>query len=154
MAGRKPEVRPTTQKVLEALLTILEADLDGARVLDLFAGTGSFGFGALRLGARELVLVEAHPAVARALRGKGGQVVQGRLPQALERLTGSFEVIFADPPYGDPAGPLTLAGLGGLASGRVIFEHHHKDSYPDALPGLTLEQRRRYGETAISFYRA
>lgn len=157
MAGRQPTVRPTTAKVLESLMASLGPRLSGARVLDLFAGTGALGLAALDQGAAELVLVEVDPRQVRLL----GQhlppeahLIRGRLPQALRRVRGLFSIVLADPPYGDSAGPRTLAQLAPYLepAATVVFEHHHKDPYPDQVGPLKLERRRRFGETALSYY--
>jgi len=146
-------VRPTTAKVLESLFAILEPELEGARVLDLFAGTGALGLEAVRRGALSVTFVEGNPTVAKGLRGKG-QLVTGRLPRALERVADEFAVVLADPPYGDPAGPATLEVLGRREAVMVaVFEHHHKDPYPESTGRLRLARQRRFGETALSFYR-
>ncbi|MEW6280637.1 MAG: RsmD family RNA methyltransferase [Candidatus Eremiobacterota bacterium] len=139
----------------EALRAILRDTYPGARVLDLFAGTGALGLDALEGGAAEVVFVEAHRRAAAELRKRGLSVVAGRLPEALKDVSGQFDLVLADPPYGAPEGPATLAALAPrLAPGALaVFEHHHKDPYPDRLEALELEQRRRYGETALSFYR-
>ncbi|MBI3925801.1 MAG: RsmD family RNA methyltransferase [Armatimonadetes bacterium] len=156
--GRSRSVRPTTAKVLESLMASLAPELPGARVLDLFAGTGALGLAALAHGASELVAVEADPVQARFLGTVlpgGARLVRGRLPGALARLRGRFSVVLADPPYGDPAGPATLEQLAPHLESQavVVFEHHHKDPYPDQPAGLRLERRRRFGETALSYYR-
>lgn len=126
-------------------------DYEGARVLDLFAGTGALGKDALKGGAAEVVFVEADKRSAAALRAEGLSLVEGRLPGALSRVKGRFSLVLADPPYGAPEGPETLKALTPFLEpgALVIFEHHHKDPYPDE----GLEERRRYGETALSFYR-
>ena len=153
-----PGMRPTTAKVREALMAILASELDQARVLDLFAGTGSLGLAALEEGAREVVLVESDPRSLKALQqavGSLGPILRGRLPAILARVVGPFDVVLADPPYGAPEGPETLAGLEPLLrpGGLVVFEHHHKDFYPEVSGDLHLFRRERYGETALSFWR-
>ncbi|MCA9793703.1 MAG: RsmD family RNA methyltransferase [Candidatus Eremiobacteraeota bacterium] len=153
-----PKVRPTTAKVRESLMAILAAELDGARVLDLFAGSGSLGLASLQEGAAEVVFVEGDPKVAQQLRPRltpACRLVTGKLPQALGRLKGRFDVILADPPYDAPQGPRCLQGLDDLMNeGAVaVFEHHHKQDYPDTVGGLELYRRERHGETALSFYR-
>ncbi|GMU57825.1 MAG: methyltransferase [Candidatus Xenobia bacterium] len=151
---QRPGVRPTTGKVREALRSILQDIYPGAVVADLFAGTGALGADALDGGAARVDFVERDRPQAIKLRSLG-RVATGRLPQALEVLEGPYDLILADPPYGSPDGPATVALLGPLlkTGGLVVVEHHHKDAYPDELGDLRLEKRRRYGETAISFYR-
>ena len=148
------KVRPTTGKVLESLLATLEPCWEGARVLDLFAGSGTLGRAAKECGAREVVCVEGHARVAATLRGQG-KVIVGVLPAALQKLQGPFDVVLGDPPYGCAEGPLTLLALEPLlAEGAwVAWEHHHKDPYPDRFGGCELWRRRRFGETALSYYR-
>jgi len=148
-------VRPTTGKILESIRSTLMEYWPEARVLDLFAGTGSLGKAALEEGAREAVFIEGHSKVAGQIKpGPQGMVITGRLPLALAKLQGTFDIILADPPYGAPEGPVCLAQLGPYlaAEGRVVFEHHHKENYPDNVAGLSLWKRRRFGETALSYY--
>ncbi|MBX3169640.1 MAG: RsmD family RNA methyltransferase [Candidatus Eremiobacteraeota bacterium] len=148
------KVRPTTGKVLESILATLGDYWEGARVLDLFAGSGTLAEAALRQGAGEVVAIEGHARVAAALRKKM-PVIVGILPGALNRLSGHFDIILGDPPYGAAEGPATLALLSPLLKpeGWIVWEHHHKDPYPDPVPGLSLWRCRRFGETAVSYYR-
>ena len=103
----RPGLRPTGDRVRETLFNWLQARLPGARVLDLFAGTGALGLEAASRGAAEVVLVERDPGLAEALRGhvarfklEGTQVVQA---DALAWLSGpptaSFDLAFLDPPF-------------------------------------------------------
>ena len=155
MNNRLGDVRPTTSKVRESLLATLSEIWPGARVLDLFAGTGSLGLAAIDEGAAEVVFVEGHHRVARGIRvAKPHRVVHGALPAALARLDGPFDIVLADPPYGVPEGPASLKALPPLLveGAWVVFEHHHKDPY--VVPeGLELWRCRRFGETALSYYR-
>lgn len=148
-------VRPTTGKIREALRAILRNVYPGARVLDLFAGTGSLGLDALQEGATHCTFVEEDRPLALKLRAHG-RVVVGRLPRALDQLAGPFELVLADPPYGSAAGPATVARLGPLLApgALVLVEHHHKDPFEELCGPLRRSDLRRYGETAISFYRA
>lgn len=148
-------VRPTTGKVREALRAILRHHYPGAVVLDLFAGTGSLGLDALAEGATHCTFVEEDRPLALKLRAHG-RVVVGRLPRALEKLKGPFDLVLADPPYGAPAGPATVALLGPLLGPEavVVVEHHHKDAFLESCGELERFDLRRYGETAISLYRA
>lgn len=147
-------VRPTTGKVREALRAILRDVYPGSKVLDLFAGTGSLGLDALQEGADHCTFVEEDRPLALKLRAHG-RVIVGRLPRALGQLSGPFDLVLADPPYGSAAGPETVALLPPLLEpgALVVVEHHHKDLFEDACGELRRSDLRRYGETAISFYR-
>ena len=152
--SRLGDVRPTTGKVLESILATLDAYWEEARVLDLFAGSGSLSQAALQRGASEVVAIEGHARVAAALRKKM-PVITGILPSSLAKLSGQFDIILGDPPYGVPEGPATLILLSPFLrpQGWIVWEHHHKDPYPEPVPGLSLWRRRRFGETAVSYYR-
>lgn len=161
MTKPRAGVRPTTRKVAEALFQILEhgfGSFEGRRVLDVCAGTGQFGLGALERGACEAVFVEASPAVAADLRARarrpGGRVIQGSAPAALSRVSGRFDVVFMDPPYGTDVAARSLPILDGLvaADGVVVVEHHHKDPLPERAGTLARQRVQRYGETALTFY--
>lgn len=166
MSRSHPRLRPTTHKVLEALLQILHGmlgSLQGRRVLDLFAGLGQFGLEAAAAGAASVVFVESDARTAAELRqrlratGLSGKVLQGDVRVVLRRLQEPFDLIFLDPPYSTPlaAETLNLIAQGGLlaAGGIVVAEHHHKDDVPECVPPLWRVRQQRYGETAVSFYK-
>lgn len=159
--------RPTADRVKEALFNILGGSVAGARVLDLFAGTGSLGIEALSRGAASAVFIDADPRCRRliydnlmavGLAGRG-RVRGGRLPDALAVLAAegySFDLVFLDPPYGRGLLPPVLAALGQagvLAAGaRVVAEHHRDDAVGPVPPGWELRDSRRYGDTLLSFF--
>jgi 16S rRNA (guanine966-N2)-methyltransferase len=142
----------------------------GIRVLDLFAGTGAVGLEALSRGAAHVVFVERDRDAVRALRanlaalGLGAaeaRVLRGDALATLPRLEGTtppFDLVFLDPPYaGDLAGRAlpALTGRSLLRPGaRVVVQHFFKTP-PPAVPGLEREGApRRFGETALTFFRA
>jgi 16S rRNA (guanine966-N2)-methyltransferase len=152
--------RPTTDRVREAWMSAVAPDLPGARVLDLFAGSGALGLEALSRGADHATFVEQSAAALRVLRrnvetlgaGPRSQVVRADALRFVETLAGgAFDLALADPPYG-----------AGLAAGlvdrfvRVPFaallclEHGPADRLPD-VPGAVT---RRYGDTRLTFLRA
>lgn len=159
-------VRPTADRVREALFDILGDTVVGARVLDLFAGSGALGIEALSRGARDASFVERDRRALAALRenlerlglGTRSTVLRG---DALARLSDEcrgdgFDLVLADPPYEDPIGPvLTALGRPGWLTGgaRVVFERG-----PGAPPlpragQLSLYRSARYGQSRLDFYR-
>lgn len=162
-----PSLRPTSDKVREALFNILGQDLNGFDVLDLYAGSGALGFEALSRGARRAVFVEANPKTAAALRRSAAElnfehearVIVGRVESVLDRarLGGPYHVIFADPPYDASA----EAGLvEGIDSGRLLGIHgtlvvERESRNPVGLgrSGLKLTRTAAYGRTALDFFK-
>ncbi|MBX3208628.1 MAG: 16S rRNA (guanine(966)-N(2))-methyltransferase RsmD [Labilithrix sp.] len=172
IAPRGQETRPTSDRVREALFSMLAsaglfADELGPRVLDLYAGSGALGLEAVSRGARSAVLVEsARPALAaireniRALDvGAEVELVATRVERALDTVEGPFDLVLVDPPYADVktrAFAETLAKAARLlaASGVLVLEHASTDE-PTPPAGLALDRRRRHGDTTLSlFHRA
>jgi 16S rRNA (guanine966-N2)-methyltransferase len=166
VAPRGMATRPTSDRVREALFSML-GDVEGARVLDLYAGTGALGIEALSRGAARAVFVEsARPALA-ALRENltalGLEGCSRIVAQAAERAAptlrapeGMFDLVFADPPYAALAAAAavvsTLTTSGALAPGaRLVLEHAARDPAP-ALPGLEPRPSRTYGDTSVTIY--
>ena len=160
-APRGLATRPTSDRVREALFSAL-GDVRGARVLDLYAGTGALGIEALSRGAAQATFVESARAALGALREnlaalgiEGSARVLGQpVARALPGLAGPFDLVFADPPYAALAEvPAALAALGpALApASRVVVEHASRDDAP-AIDGLTPRPSRAYGDTAVTIY--
>ena len=151
-------VRPTEGRVREALMSIWQERLPGARILDLFTGSGAVGLEALGRGALSATLVDRAPASltavksnCRLLEAKDARVLRLDLPRGLQRLTGPFDLIFADPPYDFGAyTELIEAARRVLAvNGELVVEHEA------ALdPELPVLETRRYGGTVLSFFGA
>jgi 16S rRNA (guanine966-N2)-methyltransferase len=155
-------VRPTPGRVKESLFSILAARLEGARVLDLFAGTGAIGFEAASRGASRVVEVESHRETAHAIEeavselGVGAVVSVFAAPaeRALYRLEGPFDIVYLDPPYANEV-PLQLFRLLRerrlLAPGAlVVYEHAAKTILPD-IPGYRSQREEVYGDVALAF---
>jgi 16S rRNA (guanine966-N2)-methyltransferase len=162
-----PSLRPTSNRVREALFNILGQDLSGFDVLELFAGSGAFGFEALSRGARRVVLVEANPRIAAVLRRSAGslgldretRVVVGRVDDVLDRarLGGPFHVIFADPPYDASAEAALVAridasGLLGM-HGTLVVERESRNRPDRVDSGLRMIRTAEYGRTALDFFK-
>jgi 16S rRNA (guanine966-N2)-methyltransferase len=155
-APRDERVRPTGDRVREAWMSIVNPLLAGAKVLDLFAGSGALGLEALSRGAAHVDFVEIAPASLAALRanaetlGAGADAVIHRADalRFVERLEPhAYDVAFADPPYDhDQAAKLAEHWLACPFADVLGIEHRSRDT----LPGNG--DRRRYGNTAITFY--
>lgn len=167
--ARDGAVRPTTSRVLSALFSMFGPEgVHGLAVLDLYAGVGGFGLEATRRGAARVVMVEKNQArcedlkrlvaEARVTGAPEVEVVRGDVLRTIPNLQGSFDIVFADPPYSDNPFVALAEGLesNGLLSpgGTLLLEHFHKTVLPDALGGFGLVTRRHYGDAAISVYRA
>lgn len=166
LGGRRLEVaagvRPTESRVREALFSIWQDRIAGARFLDLFAGSGAVGLEALSRGAERVCYVErsskALSVLRRNLKDLGAQqrveVRRGALPAALKRrASASFDLVFADPPYvfEDHAGLLQALEGWVSASGEVVIEHSKRCPTAE-IAGWQLHDQRRYGESCLSFY--
>ena len=155
-------LRPTSARVREAIFNVLAARIEDAAVLDLFAGTGALGIEALSRGAARAVFVENHrssarsivQSLARAGMSERGSVVRGALPGALDAAEGPFDLIFLDPPYDSEQASPTLSAAAPLlaAGGLVVYEHRSRYNPPERPLGLTLSDRRVYGDTAVAFF--
>jgi 16S rRNA (guanine966-N2)-methyltransferase len=176
-APRGTATRPTSDRVREALFSILDAPtspgeasaLTGAVVLDLFAGTGALAIEALSRGAASAVLVERDPRAIEALRANLAALQLGRpaaevrradalaaLRNARERAE-TYDLIFVDPPYRHAGvlGPELGEALPPLLSprARVVTESDRRTHPPLRSPLLALELERRYGDTVITIQR-
>lgn len=154
--------RPTSDRVREALFSSLEAmmDLDGARVLDLYAGSGALGFEALSRGAEHATFVESDKRAAEVLKanakelGFANTTIANRTAEAYVAAEGeAFDVVFADPPYAvtDDEVAKVLRGLAGrLAEDAVLIVERASKSVEPAWPSQVEALRaKRYGDTTV-----
>jgi 16S rRNA (guanine966-N2)-methyltransferase len=154
---RDGRVRPTADRVREAWMSILASELPGARVLDLFAGSGALGLEALSRGAARATFVELSPASLEALRGNIESLGVGRratvrrgdaLRFAQGLGAGEYDVAFADPPYSADAADRLLALFRATPFARILSIEHPADRRVEG------DETRRYGDTAVTFCRA
>jgi len=166
LAGPGEGTRPIGDRVKQTLFAILEPDLPGAAVLDLFAGSGAAGIEALSRGATQATFVERDPAAVRVieanldrthLAGPGARVVGTDVTAWLRRPPDRpYDVVIVDPPYDDPAALVTALGALDpfLAPGARVVAKHATGTPPPAEVGLLASEReRRFGETTLTFYR-
>lgn len=165
----KTLLRPTADRVREAVFSMLGDRTEGARVLDLFAGSGSYGLECLSRGAAGCVFVEsdraAGPVIAANLKKaslSGGTVASAPVESWLKNKSGTFDLIFADPPFLKQKGDrdwdallLASAELSGmLAPGGVfVLESFAKAAHPPP-PGSSWScaAERRYGDVVVRLF--
>ncbi|MDP4002271.1 16S rRNA (guanine(966)-N(2))-methyltransferase RsmD [Methylobacterium sp. NEAU K] len=166
---RTDAIRPTSDRLRESLFNVLTHAYDdavvGARVLDLFAGTGALGFEALSRGATYAVLVdegaEARAVIRSNIETLGAEGVTRLFRRDATRLgpsgtTGAFSVVFCDPPYNRGLAPKALASAaeGAWLVPGALAVVEEAESVQLALPeGFTELERRVYGDTAVTLAR-
>ncbi len=161
---RRLGARPTTERVRSSLFAILESyGLEGRRVVDLYAGTGTLGIEALSRGAVSADFVEANARrcalLRRTLASLGysdrARVHCMKVERALKSLGKSYDLLLMDPPY--TIGPIhgILERVECLASEGALLAVGHSRHHPleDTYNGLTMIRERRYGDTVCSIYR-
>lgn len=160
------KVRPTASKVREAVFNILGDRIQGATVLDLYAGTGIIGFEALSRGAERCTFADISASMVKGIIAnplftcnKKNSIFHGNALDILKVLSSEgkcFDVIYVDPPYNSPeiARILPILGEGTLLEegGCVFFEHFHKISIIDEVGKIFLRKTYRYGDTVISLF--
>lgn len=160
-AGQR--VRPTSDKVKQALFNILGEKVRGAAFLDLFAGAGGVGIEALSRGAERVVFVESSRGPLSVIRqnidlagfGARTEVVASRTDVYLRKTTEQFDILYLDPPYAEELQPLLelISSVGLMRQeGIVIAEHFKKQPSPQAAGNLVLNREARYGDTILAFY--
>jgi len=158
-----PGARPTEGRVREALFSIWNDRIEGARVLDLFAGSGVVGLEALGRGALSALAVDQNLRAVETLEANAGKLGERlleirrlTLPAGLARLpSGAFDLVYADPPYNFPLYAELLEAAAPLlaADGEIAVEHISRRELPLEIGPLTRVDMRKYGDSAISFYR-
>jgi 16S rRNA (guanine966-N2)-methyltransferase len=165
--------RPTSDRAREGLFSAVLATLgtlEGAAVIDLYAGSGAVGLEALSRGAAEVLLVESSPGAARVIRQNieavglpGASLAQDRADRVLRRGPGAArprDLVFIDPPYATGTDELTvvletLCGQGWLTpSALVVVERDARSGAPAWPSGYAEDRSRRYGETVLWYGRA
>lgn len=157
------DVRPTPERVKEALFNILQFQLEGRRVLDLFAGSGQLGLEALSRGAAEAVFVDESRESAAVVKRNIASLkaeAKTRLYQTdfaafLMRRQEPFDIVFLDPPYrsGKLEAALPLAAAITNPGGTIIAEHPTDEELPDEAGDFRKGKSYRYGKIYLTVYR-
>ncbi len=154
-------VRPTADRVKESLFNILAFKIAGARVLDLFCGSGSLGIECLSRGAKFVHFNDISPAsiailnknLAR-LRGEKYAVTGSDWLGCLRSLGTGFDVVFVDPPYADDCGAAAIAELAarGLVRGGGVAVYERDRPFTGSIEGMEVTDERKYGKTYLTFF--
>jgi 16S rRNA (guanine966-N2)-methyltransferase len=162
--------RPTAERVREAIASVLGAReaIEGARVLELYAGTGALGFELLSRGAGHVTFVEKDPLMAAAIKAAASELAVDQLVTLLradlgkERaqadiLTrGPYSLVLADPPYRDADGAILLlaqlTARGLLSEGALLLLETSAKQAPSLPESFTLLSHYRYGDTAVALF--
>lgn len=159
------ETRPTTDRVKEGLFNVIQFDIEGRRVLDLFAGTGQLGIECLSRGAAHCTFVDRRKDAAALIRdnlrvtrlSERAKVIQGDALSYLRSAGERYHLIFLDPPYdANLLNPTikTLAGIDILAgNGIIICESRADQELPELPPPFEKSKDYRYGKIKVTLYR-
>ncbi len=159
------EVRPTSDRAKEALFNILAFKTMGARVLDLFAGSGALGIESLSRGAKSVVfndaakdslaIVKKNLAALKIPLGEEARVTGYDFATCLETLQGQFDIVFLDPPYRFDYGRKALEILArkGLLSENGVAVYERDRPFEGEIAGLEKYDERKYGKTYFTFFK-
>lgn len=159
------QTRPTADRVKEALFSIIQFDVPGARVLDLFGGSGQLGIEALSRGAKSAVFVDASDAACALIRenlkrtklSDDAKVVRSDYMSYLKTCRDSFEIVLLDPPYAEVFLENALKSLSEIdilqSGGIIVAERPVGKELPWDFPGFTRSKDYKYGNTLLTLYR-
>ena len=159
------QTRPTTDRVKEALFSIIQFEIPGAAVLDLFGGTGQLGIEALSRGAKRAVFVDTADSACRLIREnlkrtkleQDAQVVKSDYLSYLSRCRETFQIILLDPPYAEVFLENALKLITEIdilqSGGIIVAERPVGKELPWDFDGFTRSKDYKYGSTLLTLYR-
>lgn len=158
-------LRPTSDKLRETLFNVLASRIDGARVLDGFAGTGAVGIEALSRGAAHVTFVESDGRAVGLIQRNLDHcrvndryaIIRVRFADAARRLpAGSFDLVFLDPPYRSEDMSVVLEAAARLVApdGLVVLEHARRDVAPEVAASIMKTRNILSGDSALTIYGA
>jgi 16S rRNA (guanine966-N2)-methyltransferase len=165
LKGRKlatptwPGLRPTSDKLRETLFNVVATRVEGARVLDAYAGTGAIGIEALSRGAGHVTFIESDPRALKLIQenlqrcGVSDRyaIIRTRVASGLN---GSFDLAVLDPPYEEPDLSLPVAAVTPAMNpgGMIVLEHARRRVPPEPVDGLARTRTLTSGDSALTFY--
>lgn len=157
------DTRPTAERVKEAIFSAISFEIEGRRVLDLFAGSGQMGLEALSRGAASCVFVDSSREAAQVVRrniaatklSANATVLCREALGFLQQSTERFDLVFLDPPYAAELAVSCLEALSGrvASGGAVLCESDRRTELPDTAGNLFVDRSYRYGRVAVRLYR-
>ena len=159
------QTRPTTDRVKEAMFSIIQFEVPGARVLDLFGGSGQLGIEALSRGAKSAVFVDAREEACKLIRENlkrtklegEGRVIRSDYLDYLSRCKESFDLIFLDPPYAEVFLENALNRITEIdilqSGGIIVAERPLGKELPLEIDGYTRSKDYKYGKILLTLYR-
>ena len=159
------KTRPTTDRVKEAMFSIIQFDIPGAKVLDLFGGTGQLGIEALSRGAGSAVFVDEGESACRLIRENlrrtkleaDAAVIRADYLAYLQRCTEKFDIVLLDPPYAEVFLENALKKISEIdilkSGGIIVAERPVGKDLPWVFEGFTRSKDYKYGSTLLTLYR-
>ena len=167
-AANLTDFRPITDRIKESLFSVLGEEVLSALVLDLFAGSGSFGIEALSRGARHVVFVERSKQIGRVLRKNlfklrcppsNYELVLSDVSRALpimQKRQAAFDIIFGDPPFRTPITNRLLKSIAEYdllrRTGVFVLRHHKSEIVEESVDRLKLVRSKSYGDSVLKYY--
>ncbi len=157
--------RPTADRVKEAMFSIIQFDIPGANVLDLFAGTGQLGIEAISRGAKSAIFVDSQESACKLICGNlkktkmdsQGRVIRSDYMNFLRNCKDKFEIIFLDPPYIEEFLENSLKFITEIdilqRNGIIVTERPLDKEFPWDFPGFSRSRDYKYGKTILTIYR-
>ena len=157
------DVRPTSEKVKEAVFSVLQFDIEGRRILDLFAGSGQLGIEALSRGAESAAFVDSAAASIKVIKQnlentgflENSKVYQTDYSSFTAMCRDTFDIAFLDPPYAEGLLVPAIKSVLPLMSdyGTVVCEYPPEVEIPESIGGFNIYRTYRYGKINVAIYR-
>jgi len=156
-------VRPTSEKVKEAVFSAIQFDIEGRRVLDLFAGSGQMGIEALSRGAENATFVDSSDISLKVVKenlkttnlSEKATVVKSDSLSFLSRTNEKFDIAFVDPPYSTGLLQKAISNIENVMSdfGIIVCEHPKEETLPEELSKFSVSKNYKFGKITVTVYK-